>query len=187
MRIRFLKLKDWLLMTVMGALGLTGCHSAKETAQNPAEPEPEKTEVTPRNEMALMYGVPTMDFVLKGRVINTDGQGVGGMQVILVNTRVDLSPEEMYEDNPMVQEYIKDASDTTDAEGYFSCHMQDVPTDIHHVIVRDIDGEKNEAYVDQMVPVNFADGEQTEERRGWRMGTRTKDVDITVFKKSESR
>ncbi len=185
MKIRFLKLKDWLLMTVMGMLGLTGCHSTKEAVQEPATPEPEKEVVNPRNEMALMYGVPTMDYVLKGRVINTEGKGVEGMQVILVNTKVDLSPEEMYEDNKMVQDYIKEASDTTDAEGNFTCHMQDVPVDVHHVIVRDIDGERNGAYVDQMVPVNFAEGEQSGERKGWRLGTRTKDVDITVMKKTE--
>lgn len=187
MKIRFLKLKDWLLMTVMGMMGLTACHSTKEAAQEPAAPEPEKKVVNTINEMALMYGVPTMDYVLKGRVIDTDGKGVSGMQVILVNTRVDLSPEEMYEDNPMVQEYIKSASDTTDAEGNFTCHVQDVPVDAHQVIVRDIDGKKNGAYVDQMVTVNFTDGEQTVERKGWYMGTRTKDVDITVIKTSERR
>ena len=47
MKIRFLKLKDWLLMTVMGMLGLTGCHSTKEAAQEPATPEPEKEVVNP--------------------------------------------------------------------------------------------------------------------------------------------
>jgi putative lipoprotein (rSAM/lipoprotein system) len=185
MKIRFLKLKDWLLMSLMGVMGMTACHSSKEVAQQTADPEPEKEVVNPREEMALMYGVPTMDYVLKGRVIDTEGKGVRGMQVILVNTRVDLSPEEMYEDNPYVQEYIKGASDTTDAEGYFQCHMQDVPTDVHHVIVRDIDGQKNGAFVDQMVPVNFAEGEQTGDRKGWYLGTRTKDVDITVMKTSE--
>ena len=38
MKIRFLKLKDWLLMTVMGLMGLTACHSSKEVAQQPVEP-----------------------------------------------------------------------------------------------------------------------------------------------------
>ena len=109
MKIRFLKLKDWLLMTAMGLFGLTACHTAKETAQNPPAKECDTpTEApSPRNEMALMYGVPTMDFVIKGRVINEQGKPVKGMQVILVNQTIDIAPDHMDEDNPYVQEYIQ--------------------------------------------------------------------------------
>lgn len=185
MKMRFLKMKDWLLMTAMGMLGLTACHSSKEATQQTAEPADAAKEVVPRNEAALMYGVPTMDFVLKGRVIDTKGEGVKGMQVILLNGSVDITPENMHEDNPYVKEYINQSSDTTDAEGYFSCQMKDFPKDVHSVIVRDVDGAENGEYRDQMVEVNFADGEQTGVRRGWYQGVRTKDVDITVKKVTE--
>ncbi|MBR5353727.1 MAG: radical SAM-associated putative lipoprotein [Bacteroidales bacterium] len=185
MKIRFLKLKDWLLMTVMGLMGLTACHSSKDVAQQPVEPEDDKPAVAPRSEAALMYGVPTMDFVLKGRVIDTKGKGVEGMQVILVNGTIDITPDDMHLDNKYVQEYIRESSDTTDAEGYFSCHMKDFPKDSQNVIIRDVDGKKNGAFVDQMVEVNFADGVQSGTRKGWYHGTRTKDVDITVKRVNE--
>ena len=121
MKIRFLKLKDWLLMSVMGLFGLTACHSTKEAAaQQPADDGDDAVVApNPRNEMALMYGVPTMDFVVKGRVINEQGNPVKGMQVILVNQTVDIAPDHMDEDNPFVQSYIQKASDTTDAQGVF--------------------------------------------------------------------
>ena len=41
MKIRFLKLKDWLLMTIMGTLGMAGCHGAKDFAKEPVAPEPD--------------------------------------------------------------------------------------------------------------------------------------------------
>ena len=183
MKIRFLKLKDWLLMTVMGVLGLTACHNTKEVAKQPAEPEKEPVAVNPRGDAALMYGVPTMDFVLKGRVIDAQGNPVSGMQVILLSDNVDITPEEMHEDNPFVQEYIAKSSDTTDAEGNFQCQMQAFPKELQRVIVRDADGEKNGEYGAQMMEVKFTENEQTETRKGWYAGKREKDVDITVMKK----
>ena len=186
MKIRFLKLKDWLLMSVMGLFGLTACHTSKEaaTAQQPVDDGDDAVVApTPRNEMALMYGVPTMDFVVKGRVIDEQGKPVKGMQVILVNQTVDIAPDHMDEDNPYVQNYIQKASDTTDAQGTFECHVKDVPVDVQRVIVRDIDGKKNGSYEDQMVDIMFTEADQSGERKGWYMGSRTKDVDITVLKK----
>ena len=185
MKIRFLKLKDWLLMSVMGLFGLTACHSTKEAAaQQPADDGDDAVVApNPRNEMALMYGVPTMDFVVKGRVINEQGNPVKGMQVILVNQTVDIAPDHMDEDNPFVQSYIQKASDTTDAQGVFECHVKDVPVESQRVIVRDIDGNKNGGYEDLMVEIPFTEADQTGERKGWYMGARIKDVDITVLKK----
>ena len=185
MKIRFLKLKDWLLMTVMGLMGLTACHSSKEVAQQPVEPEDDKPAVAPRSEAALMYGVPTMDFVLKGKVKDEKGNPVSGMQVILVNGTVDITPESMQEDNPYVQDYIAEASDLTDGTGNFECHVKDVPREVQRVIIRDVDGEANGKFESQMVEITFTEADQTGERKGWYMGTRTKDVDITVKKVSE--
>ena len=186
MKIRFLKLKDWLLMSVMGMFGLTSCHCHTEVAQEPVvgdEPDSIEQPVPRGGEMALMYGVPTMDFVVKGRVINEQGSPVKGMQVILVNQTVDIAPDRMDLDNPYVQDYIERASDTTDAQGVFECHVKDVPVDVQRVIVRDIDGKTNGSYEDQMVDILFTEADQSGERKGWYMGKRIKDVDITVSKK----
>ena len=75
------------------------------------------------------------------------------------------------------------ASDTTDAQGAYQCHTTDVPVESQQVIVRDIDGNANGSYEDQMFEVKFTDGDQTASRKGWNMGTREKKVDITVIKK----
>lgn len=204
MKIKFLKLKNWLLMTAMGLFGLTACHSAKEAATEPVssqgisvstdgQDEAAKGPATddertparprPRGEAALMYGVPTIDFVLKGRVIDAQGKPVQGMQVILVNQTVDISPDDLAEDNEYVQNYIRNASDTTEADGSFECHMKDVPNENQRVIVRDPSQAKDGHYQDQMIQVNFTKEDQTAQGQGWYVGTRTKDVDITVQEK----
>lgn len=183
MKIKYLKFKNWLLMSVMGLFGLTACHSSKEAAQNQVKNDEPAPEVKPRGEMALMYGVPTMNFVVKGKVVNTEGKPVKGMQVVLVNQNVDITPDFLQEDNPYVQEYLRKASDTTDAQGAFQCNVSDVPVEVQRVMVRDIDGDKNGSYEDQMLEVKFTQDDQTVEGQGWNRGTRTKELDITVNKK----
>lgn len=205
MKIRFLKLKNWLLLTAMGLFGVTACQSSKSAVKpeevngkNASEASEEignavvmygtptvKYDTQERSETALMYGVPTMDFVLKGKVKDEKGNPVSGMQVILVNGTVDITPESMQEDNPYVQDYIAEASDLTDGTGNFECHVKDVPREVQRVIIRDVDGDANGKFESQMVEITFTEADQTGERRGWYMGTRTKDVDITVKKVSE--
>ena len=63
--------------------------------------------------------------------------------------------------------------------------MKDVPREVQRVIIRDVDGDANGKFESQMVEITFTEADQTGERKGWYMGTRTKDVDITVKKVSE--
>lgn len=185
MKIKFLKVKNWLLLTAMGLFGMAACHTAKESARpsDPATPEPTSGKVSDRGEAAVMYGVPTMDFVVNGTVRNEQGKPVKGLQVVLVNQNLDIDPEQMHEDNPYVLNYLKRASDTTDAQGVYECHTTDVPVESQQIIVRDIDGKANGSYESQMFEVKFTEGDQTTTRQGWNMGTREKKVDITVIKK----
>lgn len=185
MKIRFLKLKDWLLMTAMGLFGLTSCNCHKDVAKE-TQPVPDTKDSVeapdPRN-FAVMYGVPQMDFQVKGRVVNSEGIPVAGMQVILLNQTIDITPDYMQEDNPHVQNYIRHASDTTDAEGRFEANMRDVPIETQRVIVRDIDGEKNGSYRDQMIDVKFTPDDQTEQGTKWYQGQRSKEIEIVVEEK----
>ena len=189
MKIRYLKLKDWLLMTVLGLFGLTACHSTKEVVTNPTDtlvPPPDDPIVEkpePRDPVVVMYGVPTMNFVVKGQVVDEQNKPVPGMQVVLVNQRIDIEPGRMDESHPYVQQYLKESSDTTDANGQYQVTTRDVPADRQQIIVRDIDGEKNGSYEDQMFDVDFTQGEQTQPRQGWNMGTLERKLTITVNRK----
>lgn len=183
MKVRIYKLKNWLLMTLMGVLGLSACHSSKEATQPPIPDEPKVDNPQPRDEKILMYGVPTMNFTVKGKVVNEAGEPVKGMQVILLNRNIDITPEDMHEDNPYVRDYLRHSADTTDAEGLFRVQTTDTPTQKEMMIVRDIDGEENGAYEDQMFDVSFDNAKETQQRQGWNMGAREQELDITVVKK----
>ena len=64
MKIKYLKLKNWLIVSLMGALGFSSCHSHKQLAQ-PEEEQPPQPQ--PREEIRLMYGVPTMGYRIMGQ------------------------------------------------------------------------------------------------------------------------
>lgn len=182
MKIRFLKVKNWLLVTAMGALGLSACHSSKEVAQGGTD-ESQIDDTKPRNEIALMYGVPTMDYVVKGRVIDAKGNPVQGMQVVLLNSSIDIDPEHMMEDNKNVQSYLNEVADTTNAQGEFRTTVKDVPLDTQRLMVRDVNGEKGGLFESQMIELRFTPEDQVNQREGWYQGSREKDVDITVDEK----
>jgi len=180
MKIRILKLKNWLLMTLVGALGLGACHSTKNITEPQPPEEPQVDTPKPRDPVVVMYGVPTMNFVVKGKVINEQGKPVKGLQVILLNRNADITPEEMHEDNEYIREYIQRASDTTDAEGNYMVRTSDTPAEKQQMIVRDIDGEKNGKYKSLLLDIDYREATQTEERQGWNMGTREKVEDVVV-------
>lgn len=183
MKKQFYSLKNWLLVTLMGALGLSACHSTKEVNQPTLPEEPQVDRPQPRDEKILMYGVPTMNFTVKGRVVNEEGMPVAGMHVVLLNNNIDITPEEMHEDNPYVRDYLRFSSDTTAADGSFEVKTTDTPALKEMMIVRDIDKDENGYYEDQMLEVSFEDAKETQQRQGWNMGTREAEIDVTVVRK----
>ena len=61
MKIKYLKLKNWLMVTAMGLLGLSACRSGKDIAKDGDKDKDRKgydTQVP-----VLMYGVPTTELI----------------------------------------------------------------------------------------------------------------------------
>lgn len=179
MKVRYLKLKNWLLLSLMGLLGLSACSTTKEVSNTVSAPEPEG-QPTPRPEVALMYGVPTMEFQVRGAVTDEQGNPIKGMQVILVNQNLDVDANNIPEDNKYVMDYIAGCSDTTDAEGRFTVVTRDTPRDSQRIIVRDIDGASNGVYENKMEEVQFE--EVKGQRNGWFVGTATQEQNLVVKK-----
>ena len=203
MKIQFLKLKNWIILSLMGALGLGSCQHQKNVVKEEKEPvEGPK----PRNEAVLlygvpprnfqennikdddrprpeekqptpvMYGVPTVNFQVKGRVVDEQGKPVKGLRVTLLSIDGIRNPQ-----NEFYQGYIDRASDTTDDQGSFQCQTSDRPWERQRVAVIDIDGTKNGHYEEQVLSVEFP--EPTGERQGWNQGTSAKEITITVKRK----
>lgn len=82
-----------------------------------------------------MYGSPSADWTVKGKVIDEDGKPVAGLQVVLGN---------QYESNENViydQEYWPLDTLKTGTDGLYSTDQQGFPLNFLRVDVHDIDGE----------------------------------------------
>ena len=210
MKIKYLKLKNWLLVSAMSLFGLSACHCHKEAVKSEEDNKPAKPRVEdrivpmygvpardfrvesidtlapkdlpqPREPQVTVYGVPTVDFAVKGRVVDAKGKPVKGLQVMLVNSEIDT---DNLPDSPYWKEQLKRISDTTDAEGNFEVRTTDRPWEKVRVMVSDIDGEKNGAFKRELVDVDFGDPQPTGGPvSSWKLGEKKAEVTVTVNRK----
>ena len=176
MKIKYLKLKGWLLATVMGALGFSSCHCHKQLA----EPEEEKTpEIRDRGEMRLMYGVPTMNYMIRGQVKNIDGKPVKDVRVNMLERGMEVVDGKLQGDPERVQQWLDGTSVATDKEGRFVLKESGIPQEKIRLMVRDIDGKENGEFQNRLVEMDVtpADVDRTN-AGGWNQGTFDKDVEI---------
>lgn len=182
MKIRFLKLKNWLLITVMGALGMSGCHCHKKLAE--PEKEPETPEVRDRGEMRLMYGVPTMNYMIRGQVKDANGKPVKDIRVNMLERNMEASADGIEGDPEAVKDWLQNTEVRTDDEGRFTIQNSGLPQEEVRLMVRDIDGKENGEYQNQLIglSVRSEDMDRTN-AGGWNQGTFNKQVDIKLEKK----
>ena len=186
MKIRFIKLKDWLLMSVMGMFGLTSCHCHKQVAQEPvAGDEPDSIEQpAPRGEMALMYGVPTMGYRIMGQVKDRKGRPVEGVSVNLLEHGVEATADTIYGDQENIKKYLENNEVKTDKRGNFELRHDGLPREKVRVLVRDTDGKANGRYKNRLldVPVKAENIDKTN-AGGWNQGTFSTKIDIELESK----
>lgn len=131
-----------------------------------------------------VYGVPTVDFCVKGRVTDANGKPVKGLQVILVDSRID--PDNLPE-TPYWVEELSRQSDTTDAQGNFEVKGSDRPWEQMRVLVTDIDGAKNGgSFQTQLVDVQFGEPEDGNKPVSkWNLGVKNAEVAIKMKRKKK--
>ena len=176
MKIKFLKLKDWLILSLMGLLGFSSCHSTKELTA----PEPEsKPTPKPREEIRLMYGVPTMDFHISGHVKDSNGKPVKDVAVNMLERGLDATADTIYGDQDNIRRYLEKNEVRTDSKGRFDLRAQGRPQESVRVLVRDTDGKDNGEYKNQMleVKVNNVDRSNAD---GWNQGIFNKELEIQL-------
>ncbi|MCR4660345.1 MAG: radical SAM-associated putative lipoprotein [Bacteroidales bacterium] len=162
MKTKFLKFKSWLLGALLGSLGLGGCHCAKNTATPEPEPAtptaptplPDTTAVRrpqPRDEIRLMYGVPTVDFHVRGQVISPNGKPVEGVEVMLLEEGMDATPDTIYGNPESIRRYSEKNAIRTDNDGRFELKTSRIPRGNLKMLVRDVDGKRNGTYKNQLL------------------------------------
>ena len=181
MKIKYLKLKNWLLVSLMSVLGFTACKSSKPaaTSDQKESEQSEQIEKKPirddRGQAALMYGVPTMSYHVKGQVVNHQGKPVKGIQVVMLNRNMGNTPNNPGEENPEIEDYMKIYADTTKNDGTFDIKAKDFPSEYMRVFVRDVDGPSNGNYQNDVVNLEFTRDEIKAESKGWNKGVAEKE------------
>ena len=180
MKIRYLKLKNWVLVTLMGALGLSGCKCHKKLAE--PEAEPDTIEVKDRGEMRLMYGVPTMNYMIRGQVKDTDGRPVRDIRLNMLERGMAVTDSGRLDGDPeAVQSWLDGTEVRTDKDGRFELRSSGLPQEQVRLLVRDADGKENGEYRDRLLEMEVtpADVDRTD-AAGWYQGTFNKQVEIRL-------
>lgn len=114
------------------------------------------------------YGCPTMDYEIKGKVVNDkDGNGIEGLRV------------SVYEDE-ILDDY---GSALSGKEGEFLLSGNEFPQDSLKVYVRDVDGEENGLFLDSEQTVGL---KQDKEGDGnWYKGSYSASGVVIRIKESE--
>ena len=181
MKVKYLKLKNWFLLTIMGALGLSSCHCHKQLAEPQEEPEPA---IRDRGEIRVMYGVPTMNFMIRGQVKDTDGRPVKDIRVNMLERNMEVKDGELQGDPERVKEWLDGTAVKTDGDGNFVISNRGIPQEEIKLMVRDVDGSENGEYKNQLfeMKVQQADVDRTG-AGGWNQGTFNKEVEIKLENK----
>lgn len=179
MKIKFLKLKSWLLAGVMGALGLSSCHCNKQLAE---PEEPETPEVKDRGDVRLMYGVPTMNYMIRGQVKDADGRPVRDIRVNMLERNMEATADAIEGDPEMVQQWLDGTEVRTDDEGRFEIQNSGLPQEEVRLMIRDVDGHENGDYQNQLIGLSVKP-ENVSGAEGWNRGTFSKEVEIELEKK----
>ncbi len=181
MKIKYLKLKNWLLVSVMGALGLSACHCHKEATKTDVKETPE---VNPREEIRLMYGVPTMNFMIRGQVKDADGRPVKDIRVNMLERNMEVKDGELQGDPERVQQWLDGTAVKTDKDGNFVINNSGIPQEEVKLMVRDVDGSENGEYKNQVLEmkVQQSDVDRTN-AGGWNQGTFKKEVQVQLENK----
>ena len=183
MKVKYLKLKNWLLVTVMGALGLSSCHSQKKMSATEVESDPIKVEKGDEP-VRLMYGVPTMHYEVRGQVKDAKGKPVQDIRVNLLERNMDVEGTTLQGDPEAVRNWLQGTEQRTDKNGRFELKSSGLPQEKVRILVRDADGKQNGSYHDQVIEVEVQqqDLDRTN-AQGWDQGTFKKELKVRMEKK----
>lgn len=169
-------------MALMGAIGASGCKSSSKITvpEEPPAPRP-----TPREEIRLMYGVPTMNYMIRGQVHDDDGQPLGDIRVNMLEQNMMVVGDSLQGDPERVQTYLEETAVTTDKDGNFAFETSGRPQERVRILVRDVDGNENGGtFANRLVDVDVTpEGLDRTNAGGWNQGTFHKELDITLERK----
>lgn len=178
MKVHYLKLKNWLLATLLGALGFSACQSSRKSSIK----EPKDTPMPiGREEIVLMYGVPTMNYTVRGYVHDPSGHPVSNIELNLLEAGLEATPDTIFGDPTNIRQYLEETSVHTDGDGRFEVHQSGLPQQNLRLLVRDTDGKQNGSFRNQIVEIEVSSSDvDRKQAQGWNLGNYNKEVDIQL-------
>lgn len=129
-----------------------------------------------------MYGTPTMEYQVKGRVLNEDGEGVEGIRII-------LSEPEPGDDKVYVnKDTVYTGKNGAYATEIMECFGSSPENDLYNVkmMVEDVDGQTNGEYESDDVYLGNYGFRQVKKDKGWYNGRFEYNADV-VLKKADKK
>ena len=125
-------------------------------------------------DIPVMYGTPSADYEIKGKVLDTDGDPIKGIKVNVQNDWHSAFTSQGTECQSL-------------DNGDYSVRIKTFPTDKLHLIVQDIDGVENGGeFEEKTVELDFSKIEYTGESDGWYHGKKSLEQDIVLEEKTNN-
>lgn len=125
-------------------------------------------------EEAAMYGVPHADFSIKGKITDSKGTLIPGIQIRYAST---------YTGNG--QTWLDSIPETSIARnGTFDSRFQCFPTNNLRVYTTDIDGDENGSFANDSIDIELK-GDDYKGGEGWFSGTVEKDITLVLKEKEK--
>lgn len=131
-----------------------------------------------------MYGVPTMNYMIRGQVKDADGKPVQDIRVNMLERGMEVQDGQLQGDPQRVQQWLDRSSVKTDKEGRFEINESGIPQEEVRLMIRDVDGVENGEYKNQLLEMKVEQGDVDREGAGgWNQGTFKKMVDVKLENK----
>ena len=122
----------------------------------------------------VMYGTPSADYEIKGKVLDADGDPIKGIKVE-VQTYV-AGPEPI----PIIRKFSLD-------DGTYDASVQTFPVSKLRLVAQDVDGAENGGeFEEKTVELDFSKVEATGDKGAWYSGKFSIEQDIVLEEKTNN-
>lgn len=162
MKIKFISVYSRILSFLLVLLGFSSCDNSNDDDGGG---------------MVAMYGTPSANFVVKGKVVDDENKAVSGLKVAIGS---------VYNWSGTDKTYYAD-SINTDVDGAFKVSIMEFPKDQNFVIkYEDVDNEEDGLLKSVTDTVRFKNPSFTNGDNNWYSGEATKDLGTVVFDPKKS-
>jgi putative lipoprotein (rSAM/lipoprotein system) len=125
-------------------------------------------------EVPVMYGSPSADYEIKGKVLDADGDPIKGIKVE-VQTYV-AGPEPI----PIIRKFSLD-------DGTYDASVQTFPVSKLRLVAQDVDGVENGGeFAERTIELDFSKIEYTGDKDAWYSGKKSLEQDIVLEEKTNN-